>query len=244
MPALIAPSPITATTLCFCPTDRAPPQTQARPRSRSTNARLRRCRIRFRARLVKPDSPPPWRSVFMRARRPVRILWRIGLMTDVPDQLVAGRVEDPVHATLSSTTPKAGPQMATRHRHRRRWFPGAARPRSCFSCRAKASANRPDRRSCPAMAFWMNWSRELSEIAANFRRCGPRQNGPLRAKDRPSRRTNQDEQPPGPPVLLPARGHVRAQTPTAPSPCHALLLVDFLAGLGACLRDRVRSSAI
>ena len=26
------------------------------------------------ARLVKPDRPPPWRSVRMRSRRPVRIL--------------------------------------------------------------------------------------------------------------------------------------------------------------------------
>ena len=45
-----------------------------RQKSRSRNARRRTGHIRFRARLVKPERPPPWRKVRMRDRRPVRIL--------------------------------------------------------------------------------------------------------------------------------------------------------------------------
>ncbi len=44
-------------------------------------------------RRVKPDSPPPWRRVRMRSRRPVRILCGIALVAHVPDQAVVGRIE-------------------------------------------------------------------------------------------------------------------------------------------------------
>ena len=74
MPALIAPSPITATTLRGVPVMSdatampSPAQIEvvlcAAPNG-SYSLSLRR---------VKPDSPPGWRRVRMRSRRPVMIL--------------------------------------------------------------------------------------------------------------------------------------------------------------------------
>src|ERR1700741_2913869 len=57
-------------------------------------------------RLVKPESPPPWRIV------------RIGLMADVPNHPVVGRVEDVVdrHRELDDAEP--GPEMAAGDRDR------------------------------------------------------------------------------------------------------------------------------
>ena len=84
MPALIAPSPITATTWR---SSRAPPAFSACAffRSRATampspaEIEVEECAApngsySLSARRVKPDSPPPMRSVRMRSRRPVRIL--------------------------------------------------------------------------------------------------------------------------------------------------------------------------
>ena len=59
-------------------------------------------------RLVKPDSPPPVRSVLMRSRRPVRILVRVGLMADIPNQLVIWRVENVVQSHRQFDNAEAG----------------------------------------------------------------------------------------------------------------------------------------
>ena len=74
MPALIAPSPITAMTLL-------PRAVRSRATAMPSPAEIEveECAApngsySLSARLVKPDSPPPWRSVRMRSRRPVRIL--------------------------------------------------------------------------------------------------------------------------------------------------------------------------
>ena len=74
MPALIAPSPITATTL-----KSAPARSRARAMPSAAEIEVELCAApngsySLSARLVKPDSPPGWRSVRMRSRRPVRIL--------------------------------------------------------------------------------------------------------------------------------------------------------------------------
>ena len=74
MPADIAPSPITAMTLFFLP---AKSRATAMPNPAEID--VDECAApngsySLSARLVKPDSPPPCRSVRMRSRRPVKIL--------------------------------------------------------------------------------------------------------------------------------------------------------------------------
>ena len=75
MPALIAPSPITAITLKSSP---ARSRAVAMPSAAEIEVELwaaPKASYSLSARLVKPDRPPGWRSVRMRARRAVRILW-------------------------------------------------------------------------------------------------------------------------------------------------------------------------
>ena len=74
MPADIAPSPITAMTL-FLP----PARSRATAMPRPAEIEVEECAApngsySLSVRLVKPDRPPPVRSVRMRSRRPVRIL--------------------------------------------------------------------------------------------------------------------------------------------------------------------------
>ncbi len=74
MPALMAPSPITATTWKSSP---ARSRAVAMPSAAEIEVELcaaPNASCALSARLVKPDSPPGWRRVRMRARRPVRIL--------------------------------------------------------------------------------------------------------------------------------------------------------------------------
>ncbi len=74
MPALIAPSPITATTLRGVPCSS---DATAMPSPALIEVLLWAApngSYSLSARRVKPDSPPPWRRVRMRSRRPVRIL--------------------------------------------------------------------------------------------------------------------------------------------------------------------------
>ena len=74
MPALIAPSPITAITLLFLPLRS---RATAMPSAAEIEVELWAApngSYSLSARLVKPDRPPPWRRVRMRSRRPVRIL--------------------------------------------------------------------------------------------------------------------------------------------------------------------------
>ena len=75
MPALMAPSPITATTW-FLPPERSRATAMPRPAEievelwAAPNGSYSLSTLR-----VKPERPPPWRSDSMRSRRPVSILW-------------------------------------------------------------------------------------------------------------------------------------------------------------------------
>ena len=74
MPADIAPSPITAMTLLDPPL-----RSRATAMPSPAEIEVEECAApngsySLSARLVKPDRPPPVRSVRMRSRRPVRIL--------------------------------------------------------------------------------------------------------------------------------------------------------------------------
>ena len=74
MPALIEPSPITATTRLSLPwASRAAQKPRAAEIEVAAWAAPKGS-YSLSLRLVKPDSPPPWRRVRMRSRRPVRIL--------------------------------------------------------------------------------------------------------------------------------------------------------------------------
>src|SRR5437588_10528536 len=108
MPALIAPSPITAMTLRFSPLKS---RATAMPSPEEIEVEL--CAApngsySLSDRLVKPDRPPPWRIVRMRSRRPVRILWGVGLMADIPDQPIVRRVEHVMqpHGQLDHPEPR------------------------------------------------------------------------------------------------------------------------------------------
>ena len=75
MPALIAPSPITAMTW----RSSSPLRSRAIAMPSPAEIEVEECAApkgsySLSLRRVKPDSPPPWRSVRMRSRRPVRIL--------------------------------------------------------------------------------------------------------------------------------------------------------------------------
>ena len=74
MPALIAPSPITAITLRSMPSSLA---ATAMPRPAEIEVELWAApngSYSLSERRVKPEMPPGWRRVRMRSRRPVRIL--------------------------------------------------------------------------------------------------------------------------------------------------------------------------
>ncbi len=75
MPALIAPSPITEITLKSWP---ARSRAVAMPSPAEIEVELWAApngSYSLSLRLVKPLSPPGWRRVRIRSRRPVRILW-------------------------------------------------------------------------------------------------------------------------------------------------------------------------
>src|SRR5262249_20073695 len=117
MPADMAPSPITAMTLLDLP-----PRSRATAMPSPAEIEVEECAApkgsySLSARLVKPDSPPPCRSVRMRSRRPVRILW-IGLVADVPDQPVLRGIEHVVEGDRQLDHPQPGAEMAPGDRHR------------------------------------------------------------------------------------------------------------------------------
>ena len=62
-------------------------------------------------RLVKPDKPPPVRSVLNAVSAAGEDLVRIGLMADVPNQFVIGGVEDVVQSHCQLDHAETGPQM-------------------------------------------------------------------------------------------------------------------------------------
>ena len=75
MPAVMAPSPITATALRAWPFCRAASAMPSAAEMLVDECAVPKASYSLSARLGKPDRPPSWRSVGMRARRPVRILW-------------------------------------------------------------------------------------------------------------------------------------------------------------------------
>ena len=75
MPADMDPSPITAIA-----SPGSPPNSAAMAKPKAAEIEVEECAAPNGSkgdslRLVKPDSPPSLRSVRMRSRRPVRILW-------------------------------------------------------------------------------------------------------------------------------------------------------------------------
>ncbi len=64
------------------------------------------------ARLVKPERPPPWRMVSDAVAPAGEDLVRIGLVADVPDQPVVGRVEHVVQRHRQFDDAEAGAEMA------------------------------------------------------------------------------------------------------------------------------------
>jgi hypothetical protein len=111
MPALIAPSPITAMTWFLSPF-----RSRATAMPSPAEIEVELCAApngsySLSARRVKPDRPPPWRNVRMRSR-PGQDLVRIGLMADIPDQPVARRVEDVMEPNGELDDTESGTEMA------------------------------------------------------------------------------------------------------------------------------------
>ncbi|MNR28102.1 hypothetical protein D3C85_1454110 [compost metagenome] len=75
MPAVIAPSPITAMPTRFSPLVRAPRAMPSAAEIEVDECAVPKVSNSLSARRGKPEIPPYWRSVDMRSRRPVRILW-------------------------------------------------------------------------------------------------------------------------------------------------------------------------
>ncbi len=74
MPALIAPSPITATTLRFSPFSRAAIAMPSAAEIEVDECAVPKVSYSLSSRRGKPLMPPSWRRLGMRSRRPVRIL--------------------------------------------------------------------------------------------------------------------------------------------------------------------------
>ena len=74
MPADMAPSPITHTTLWALPARSRATAMPSAAEMEVEECAAPKASYSLSARLVKPESPPPWRRVRMRSRRPVRIL--------------------------------------------------------------------------------------------------------------------------------------------------------------------------
>jgi hypothetical protein len=75
MPALIAPSPITATTARFSPLRRAATAMPSAAEIEVEECAVPNASYSLSLRRGKPAMPPNWRSRAMPSRRPVRILW-------------------------------------------------------------------------------------------------------------------------------------------------------------------------
>ena len=69
-------------------------------------------------RLVKPDRPPPRAQGADAVAAAGEDLVRIGLMPDVPDQLVIGGIEDVMQGDRQFDDAKARAEMSAGHRHR------------------------------------------------------------------------------------------------------------------------------
>ena len=117
MPALIAPSPITAMTL-----RRSPRKSRATAMPSAEEIEVELCAApngsySLSERLVKPDRPPPWRMRADAVAPAGQDLVRIGLVADVPDQPVMRRVEDVVERHGQLDHAEAGAEMAAGDRH-------------------------------------------------------------------------------------------------------------------------------
>ena len=118
MPAVIAPSPITAMTL-FLP----PARSRATAMPSADEIEVEECAApngsySLSARLVKPDRPLPMPQRADAVAAAGEDLVRIGLMADVPDDAVARRVEDVVQRDRQFDHAEAGAQMAAGDRDR------------------------------------------------------------------------------------------------------------------------------
>ncbi len=113
MPADIAPSPITATTL-FVPPLRS--RAVAMPSAAEIEVdewAAPNGSYGLSSRRVKPERPPPWRSVRIRSRRPGENFMGIGLMADVPNQTVARCVEHVVQGDGQFDHAEPGAKVST-----------------------------------------------------------------------------------------------------------------------------------
>ena len=118
MPALIAPSPITAIASPGSPPRSAP---AAKPSAALIEvddyAPRRTDRRELSDRLVKPDSPPFWRKGADAVAPPGQDLVRIALVAHVPDELVARAVEHGMQGHCQFDDAQPCPQMAAGDRH-------------------------------------------------------------------------------------------------------------------------------
>src|SRR6185437_7094658 len=156
MPADMAPSPITAMTLCFFPS-----RSRATAMPSAAEIDVEECAApngsySLSARLVNPDKPPPWRSVRMRSRRPVRILCGYAWWPTSQISLSSGVSKIYCSATVSSITPSPAP----------RWPPVLATASMVSTRNSSASCL-----SCSADRFlrsrgrWMRSSRGVLEAS-------------------------------------------------------------------------------
>ena len=93
MPADIAPSPITAIALPGLPASLLAIAKPSAAEIEVDECAAPNGSYSLSLRLVKPDSPPPWRKRADAVAAAGQDLVRIALVPDVPDQPVVGRVE-------------------------------------------------------------------------------------------------------------------------------------------------------
>ena len=114
----MAPSPMTQTTLCFLP---ARSRATAMPSPAEIEVEewpAPNVSYSLSSRLQKPDRPPPMAQGADAVAPPGQDLVRIGLVADVPDELVVRRVEHFVQRDGELDHAKACAKMAAGHRDR------------------------------------------------------------------------------------------------------------------------------
>ena len=155
MPALIAPSPITATTrrVLALAAARRPP-CRAPRRSTSTNARCRTCRIRSPRGAESPTGRRHWRSLRHRLAPAGQDLVRVGLVADVPDDAVVRRVEDVVQRDRELDGAEVRRQVAAGLRDRIEQERAQLARELAQLARGRARAGRRGRRCVRAAGTW------------------------------------------------------------------------------------------
>ena len=215
MPADIAPSPITATTLCVSPVEVAGDRhAERRRRSRSRNAPRRTGRTRSR-RAGEAGKPAALAQRADAVAAPGQDLVRVGLVADVPDQPVARRVEDVVQRDRQLDHAEPGAEMAAGHRNRvdrlaraarRRPAAAASRPagagpRACGSCREAVSGQA--RESFSSLTCERRYAPSLPQHIGR---------GVARVKERRCSETGDGPDPPRQPLQAPMHAPRRARS--------------------------------